>query len=351
MPLSKNAKSVEPRADSREPTARHYGFRIVGSCRSQRRLVDWPAALAGYAACHPNAKVECEGFLSAFTFGDDFRQRDNGYSVAVKGFDGPCSALWLWFDIDADGELQRALRDARRLCAGLVERYQSDGDALLIFYSGSKGFHVGLPLTLCGSPLPSDDFHRVARRMAESIAQRLQIQIDASIYDRVRAFRAPNSRHPKTGSHKRRIAFDELLAMSLDAILRMAQTPEPFDVPEPPVASSQAVADWQAAADSVEAEQAAMAERRASKTDATLNRGTLAFIRDGAAPGDRHRLLYSAAANLAELGCPAPLAHALLSESALDCGLPPTDVRRQIDCGLSANSYQRWPQTEGVYDG
>lgn len=50
--------------------------------------------------------------------------------------------------------------------------------------------------------------------------------------------------------------------------------------------------------------------------------------------GDRHRLLFSAAANLAEFGCPPALAHELLTESALDSGLPPKEVRRQIDCGL-----------------
>ena len=50
--------------------------------------------------------------------------------------------------------------------------------------------------------------------------------------------------------------------------------------------------------------------------------------------GDRHRLLFSAAANLAEFGCPPALAHALLSEAGLDSGLSPADVRRQIDCGL-----------------
>ena len=80
------------------------------------------------------------------------------------------------------------------------------------------------------------------------------------------------------------------------------------------------------------------AERRAALAsgngDARLNRQTLDFIRDGAATGDRHRLLFSAAANLAEFGCPTSLAHALLSEAALDSGLKPSDVRRQIDCGL-----------------
>ncbi|NOY29641.1 MAG: DNA primase, partial [Planctomycetes bacterium] len=47
-----------------------------------------------------------------------------------------------------------------------------------------------------------------------------------------------------------------------------------------------------------------------------------------------------AAANLAEFGCPAPLAHALLTEPGLDSGLAPKEVRRQIDCGVEAKGGQ-----------
>jgi hypothetical protein len=46
-------------------------------------------------------------------------------------------------------------------------------------------------------------------------------------------------------------------------------------------------------------------------------------------------MLFSAAANLAELGCSFDLASALLSEAALDSGLSPSEVRRQIECGLN----------------
>src|SRR5581483_3828567 len=99
----------------------------------------------------------------------------------------------------------------------------------------------------------------------------------------------------------------------------------------------QAAADWQAALQAVEREAEGKAQRRAAVADGTprLNRATLDYIRDGADQGDRHRLLFSAAANLAEFGCPPALAHALLTETALDSGLPPADVRRQIDCGLN----------------
>ena len=97
-----------------------------------------------------------------------------------------------------------------RLHGHWLERYGIDGDALLIFFSGSKGYHVGLPSSLWEAE-PSADFHRVARQFAEQLAAVVGVAIDTSVYDRVRAFRAPNSRHPKTGLHKRRLEFGELL--------------------------------------------------------------------------------------------------------------------------------------------
>lgn len=311
-----------------------YGFRIVGPCTGDRRLIDWAAAFLAYAACDPRAEVEREGYLSAFTFGDNFRNHLDGTS-STKGYAGPCGSAWLWFDLDAAGDLQRATSDARRLAAFLAERYQFDGDELLMFFSGSKGYHLGLPLAVCGSPGSSPTFHRVCRSLAELLAGLAGVAIDAGVYDAVRAFRAPNSRHPKTGRHKRRLAFDELLGLSVDGILRLAETPEPFDLPKAPGPSAQAVADWSEAVARVDRDRAAMLERKAAGGLATLNRSTLDFIRDGAGTGDRHRLLFSAAANLAEFGCPPELAHQLLTEAALDSGLAPTEVRRQIDCGLA----------------
>src|SRR5262249_20426110 len=117
----------------------------------------------------------------------------------------------------------------------------------------------------------------------------------------------------------------------------LAAVPEPFALPVPSAIDSQAIADWQAAARTVEerAEVRAHRQKALSTGEARLNRATLDFIRNGAEQGDRHRLLFSAAANLGELSCSPAVAHALLAESGLDSGLSPADVRRQIDCGLT----------------
>lgn len=326
-----------------------FGYRVVGPITNDRRLIDWPAAFGGYAACDTRAEVDRQSFLSAFCFGSDF-QAHLAATGSPKGYAGATWAPWIWFDID-HADLTLATREARRLASGLADRYKLDGDELLLFFSGSKGFHIGLPITVCGSPKPSETFHKACRKFAEAIATRSSVAIDSGIYDAVRAFRAPNSRHPKTGAHKRRLAYDELLCLSVDRIIELAASPEPFDLPEPALADDRAVSDWAAAVASIDAEtQAATARRSSAGTiGARLNRSTLDFIRDGALSGGtandqergagRHRLLFSAAANLAELGASLALAEALLTEAALDSGLTPSDVRRQIRCGIEHKSH------------
>ncbi len=312
-----------------------YGFRMVGDCRKKRRLTSWAGAFLAHCACDTKAEVAKESYLSAFTFGEEFRclLEETG---STRGYAGACSSPWLWFDIDREQDLQCALDDTRVLANVLVERYAIEGNALLVFYSGSKGFHLGLSTALW-SPHESDAFHQVCRRMAERLAELAGVNIDSGVYDRVRAFRAPNSRHPKTGLHKRRLTFDELRNLDLEEILRLAESPMAFDIPEPPELSNVAIADWQAAANAIAEQTAARDHRRHEPgNQPRLNRSTMDFIHHGATPGDRHRLLYSAAANLGEFGCPPELAYALLTEAALDSGLPPTEVKRQIDCGLNS---------------
>ena len=310
------------------------GYRIVGPCSGERRLVNWLAAFAGYATLDDRIDFNHEGYLSAFTFGPDFRLHlDATHSTA--GFEGACGGEFVWFDIDRT-DLELARRDAARLALRLVERFAVADDCLLIFFSGAKGFHIGLPTLIWGPP-PSLVFNRVARRFADELAASVNVGIDAGTYAKVQAFRAPNSRHPKTGLHKRALTLDELVGLSVGRIQGLAGMPEPFDLPEPTTGNEQAAVDWQTAMQAVEDEGAAAAERKATGGPKRLIRGTLDFIRQGATPGDRHRALFSAAANLAEFNCPPDLAHQLLTESALDSGLSPSETRRQIDCGLSHN--------------
>jgi hypothetical protein len=310
-----------------------FGFRIVGDCTEARRLVDSTAAFAGYCRCDANADVTREAYLSAFTFDAAMQRRaDRWNRLDVKGFDGPTYSPFIWFDIDRP-DREQARRDTARLVGVIAERYKLDADELLIFFSGNKGFHVALPSILTAAT-PGPTFHATARRLAEGLAAIARIEIDSGVYDRVRAFRAPNSRHAKTGLHKRLLTFDELGQLSAERIAELAREPFAFDPAELPSATAfvnqQAAADWRDAESATAQRQSVQA---AFNGTARLTRSTRAFMADGATEGDRHRLLFSAAANLAELGCPLSAIEALLMEPALDSGLSPSDAKRQIRCG------------------
>lgn len=320
-----------------------HGFRIVGPIDGDRLRVDAAVAFLAYCHCDPKARVDTEGYTSAFQFGDDFAEHlaSNG---SPAGFAGSTWAPYLWVDIDRDkaaGGAARALDDLRLLVDTLDETYAVPRNVLLPFISGDKGFHCGIPTSLF-APEASPDFHAIARQFVEAIAAEAKVVIDASVFDRVRAFRAPNSRHPRSGLHKRHIPVEILDTVTVEELLEMARTPEPFDPPSLGGIESadMLVAVWDAAGRAV-AERAAAAEQRRAEVAsgaraATVNTLTRAFLAGDVRQGDRHRLLFSSAANLAELGCPLNAALALLTKPALDLGLKPKEVARQIECGHAA---------------
>jgi hypothetical protein len=324
-------------------TTHPHGFRIVGPCTGDRRRVDAATAFRAYCQCDARANVQTEAYLSAFQFGDDFAEH-LARTGSPAGFTGETWATHLHFDIDRDesaGGLARALADTRRLVDTLEERYGVPRCVLMPFVSGGKGFHVDLPTALW-APSSAADFHAVARQLVETVAAAAGVTVDTGVFDRVRAFRAPNSKHPKTGLHKRFIDPVMLGVVTVNGVLSMAQKPEPFDPPSTDGVESadMLVAVWDAAGRAVAEKAAAVEQRRlevaSGNRAVTVNKLTRAFLNAEVVEGDRHRLLYSAAANLAELGCPLPAVRALLTEPALDTGLQPKDVARQIECGHAA---------------
>jgi hypothetical protein len=281
--------------------------------------------------------------LSAFQFDAGFAEH-LARTGSPAGFSGSTWAPYLWADVDRDesaGGIARALTDTRQLIDTLDERYGVPRCVLVPFVSGGKGFHLGIPTALL-APTASADFHAVARQFVETVAATAGVAVDTGVFDRVRAFRAPNSKHPKTGLHKRFVPVEIFDAVTVNGVLDMARTPEAFEVPSTDGVESadMLVAVWESARRAVAEKAAAVEQRRlevASGDRAVMvNKLTRAFLNGEVEVGDRHRLLYSAAANLAELGCPLPAVRALLTEPALDVGLQPKAVSRQIECGHAA---------------
>lgn len=321
------------------------GFRVLDTVENPRKPIDWRQAFLAYLEADERAECHRVAFLSLFHFGREFVEHV-GRCGSVRGFTGPVGADWLAFDIDRT-DLEAARRDACRLGSFILERFTVGEDDVLNFFSGGKGFHLLLPCELVGSPAPCADFATVGGEFCARVAAGAGVAVD-SIYDSMRLFRAPNSRHNKTGSFKISLSWRELSSMSAARIQELARGTRFRELREAPPPCPVAVSDWQAA-------EAAVRNRRARPPQAVerepaLNATTWGVLSDGiieqgggGAVGldgkpaaGRHKVLFSVAADLGRLGCSPELAAALLLDIGLRSGLPRADVERAIACGLEA---------------
>lgn len=320
------------------------GFRIHGGPHNPRLLVDAATVFQAYQNCDPRARVHEEGYLSVFQYDATFGEYLARYG-STAGFIGATWAPVIYFDVDRDepsGGVAQAIIDSQRLVRTLVNQYGVPEDVLQPYISGGKGCHIGLPTTLW-QPEGGPQFHKIARALAERIAAAASVAIDVGIYDVVRAFRAPNSRHGRTGLHKRFVPPDQFGLLTFEKSLELATKPAAFQLPDATGVGvlPRLAAEWQAATEAVAGREQAFQERRraiaAGVSEVRVNRCTLDLIRgEPVSVGDRHRLIFSAALNLAEAGASRHLVSELLREAALDTGLPPRDVDRQIECGFLA---------------
>jgi hypothetical protein len=308
------------------------GFRVIGDTSNRREIVAHERAMRAYCTVAPDVvNPMLPAFLSAFAF---TRHLSDHFAAtgSTAGYVGPVGVPYLNFDIDRT-DLAVALADARRLAHFLAAHYACDP---LIMFSGSKGFHVSIPTG--GFIEPSPDAHRVAEALAVGLAAEIGVTIDEGVYDALRLWRAPNSLHPKTGLHKTRLDLNDLDYASVDWVRHRAAEPIPFDPPTVTTPRARLVADWHDTAKRVRTE--ALARREAHRDGAPrtgrINPTTRDFLADPTTVnvGDRHRVVFSAAADLAGFGTVDALIAAILTGPALDTGLPPKEVERQIQCGL-----------------
>jgi len=175
----------------------------------------------------PEGAVDC--YRSVFRFGEGFRQHVQAHR-SVSGYRGVAYADWLPIDIDAEGDLERALAQLRAVLEKLTVRADIDLSAVRISFSGSKGFHVQIPTALFG-PDPSPDLNRVFGHMVSMLLD--PGDYDDSIYDLLRLFRVAGTRHGKSGLFKVPLTLAEARGLSAGEILDLAKAPRVLSWPDP----------------------------------------------------------------------------------------------------------------------
>ena len=139
----------------------------------------------------------------------------------VSGWDGEVYTDYLWLDID-NADLNKAIESVRFLIGRLMHNYSIPSDTLRLYFSGAKGFHVGIDSRWFGL-LPSRKLPQQCKQLAKLLCE--GIETDLAIYDKVRIFRLSGSINAKTGLYKIPLTATEIETLSIDEIKELAKKP------------------------------------------------------------------------------------------------------------------------------
>ena len=162
-----------------------------------------------------------DAYCSMFRFQQAYQDATNEQRTVKGASQLPCWSDYLWFDIDSD-DLESALLDAQSLVRGLLSMHVLDHT--VVFFSGSKGFHIGVASALFGFA-PSATLPHEMRLVCQQLASLFNVTIDTKIYNHNRLWRLPNTRHSKTGLYKTQFAAVKFLTLTLDEIKAKAAKP------------------------------------------------------------------------------------------------------------------------------
>ncbi|MDP9357265.1 MAG: hypothetical protein M3R02_18655, partial [Chloroflexota bacterium] len=174
--------------------------------------------------------VDCYATICRFT--DDLityleTNRNAKGKPSVLGYPGPALLDRIVWDFDHEEDPNQALTDARRFAQNFCSAYDVPASALRFYFSGSKGFHIEAPVTLFGGLPPLTDL-RAIKTLALEIGADAPT-LDPKIYEKLRLYRQPNTRHGKTRLYKIPLTRKEFSSLSLDQIRELAIAPREID--------------------------------------------------------------------------------------------------------------------------
>lgn len=162
----------------------------------------------------------------------------------LKYYKGPAAISYLWIDFDKEGDLPGVMKDVGALAIRLQQAFSLDPEALHYWFSGGKGFHVGIPAkTLALQGWFSESIPELCKRFVTDIAQGIPT-IDTGIYNHTRIFRLPYSQHRKTGMYKIPVPWPLILNGQIDQVLAAATDCLAFDGKPQPAELNTAMAEY-----------------------------------------------------------------------------------------------------------
>ena len=175
-------------------------------------------------------------YRSLFWYGQDAKDYFVANNNSINNYKGKVISNRLTFDFDCGNDLGKAQSDVQTL----LKKLQNDGiklsESVVVYFSGSKGFHVELAIDENITP---DQMKAVCSNIASGLNT-----FDTVIYNTTRIYRIPNTKHQKTGLYKIPLTLAEVKALSPDEITAIAKHKREAEVKLSAVSYSDIVAKY-----------------------------------------------------------------------------------------------------------
>lgn len=193
----------------------------------------------------------------------------------------------LYFDFDAGGDIERVCEAVRNFMSEMVTKYDFDVEQARYYASGSKGFHIEIPME-CFIPKVQRDGYAWLPYIYKEMAQNVVVDtMDMVVYTGKsgRQWRTPNVRR-ENGKFKVPITFTELMEMDESTYLNLIEAPR-YPAPPRPASCNTALAAAFDRAKSKTNTHMAGRKKRAAKANAFLE----PFKRAGRHPQTIERIM------------------------------------------------------------
>jgi hypothetical protein len=129
---------------------------------------------------------------------------------SVAGYPGPAWAEFLPFDFDDGRDPAKAVAEAAHFVRHWEKEWGLSPEALRIYWSGMKGISIEIPAALFGGFEPGTDIAKQLKALAKGMTPNAET-LDTSIYEKMRLWRVPNTKHGGSELYKVRLNVKELL--------------------------------------------------------------------------------------------------------------------------------------------
>jgi KaiC/GvpD/RAD55 family RecA-like ATPase len=178
-------------------------------------------------------RANYERYCSLFSYDESIVHHIQS-TGSMSNYSAPVSIRTIWVDFDHEESLEDVLREVVKFVDYLCDKYDLTRDQVPIYFSGGKGFHVGISSKLLGlDGVFEQELPEKIKAFVEHITQGIKY-VDYVIYNSTRIFRLPFSVNMKGDKlFKIYLPYDIASSISVQELRQQAFECRIYPMPRP----------------------------------------------------------------------------------------------------------------------